>query len=180
MSILTRSCHDCGVTPGHPHYRHCSDYTGDNLYAPELVDPSGMTCFPLTPGVTLKPEVLNELGGWEAVYGAERVVSATGGAKGKKGARLGDLDPLALLKVAEVAGYGADKYQERLNYMRGYDWSLCFDALQRHALAFWGGEDLDPESGLPHLAHAAWHCLALLAFSARDLGTDDRYKEPTL
>jgi hypothetical protein len=45
----------------------------------------------------------------------------------------------------------------------------------RHRLAFWNGEDYDPESGLPHLAHAAWHDLAELAFFLKGLGTDDRY-----
>lgn len=107
----------------------------------------------------------------------ERVVDpTTGGAKGRKLAELGALDPQALLTVAEVAGFGSRKY-ERLNYLRGYAWSLSFDAMQRHLLAFWGGDDTDAESGLPHLAHAGWHCLALLAFMQRELGTDDRYKD---
>lgn len=106
-----------------------------------------------------------------------RVVSATGGAKGQKMARLGSLDPQALLKVAEVAGFGEIKY-DRLNYMKGYDWSLTFDAGMRHRLAFWSGEDFDPESGLPHLAHAAWHDLCLLAFFLHDLGSDNRYRKP--
>lgn len=97
----------------------------------------------------------------------------TGGMKGKKQAQLGAIDPNALLRLAEVAGHGSDKY-ERLNYLKGYDWSLSFDALMRHLLQFWSGEDLDSESGLPHLAHASWHCLALLAFMERGLGTDDR------
>lgn len=101
----------------------------------------------------------------------------TGGMKGKKLAELGALDPLALLQVAKVAGYGGQKY-ERLNYMKGYAWSLSFDAMQRHLLLFWSGEDTDEESGLPHLAHAAWHCLTLLAFVGGELGTDDRYKPP--
>lgn len=98
----------------------------------------------------------------------------TGGQKGQKRAQLGALDPAALMSVAEVAGFGNSKYA-RYNYARGYDWSLSYDALQRHLHAFWGGEDNDPESGLPHTAHAAWHCLALLCFSARGLGTDDRF-----
>ena len=101
----------------------------------------------------------------------------TGGMKGRKLAELGALDPLALLQVAQVAGYGGRKY-ERLNYMKGYAWSLSFDAMQRHLLHFWAGEDIDEESGLPHLAHAAWHCLALLAFAGNQLGTDDRYQPP--
>lgn len=105
----------------------------------------------------------------------ERVTDPdTGGTKGRKEARLGSIDPEALLTLARVAGYGERKY-DRLNYMRGFAWSLSFDALQRHLLEFWSGNTLDPESGLPHLAHAAWHCLALLAFDIHGLGTDDRW-----
>lgn len=104
----------------------------------------------------------------------ERVTDPrTGGQKGRKLAQLGAVDPLALMRVAEVAGFGAQKY-ERFNFLLGYAWSLSYDALQRHLHAYWAGEDDDPESNLPHLAHAAWHCLALLAFSCRGVGTDDR------
>lgn len=97
----------------------------------------------------------------------------TGGRKGQKLARLGSLDPAALLTLAEVSGFGAQKYAT-FNYLKGYDWSLSFDAMQRHALKHWAGEDLDPESGLPHIAHAAWHALALLSFLQRGVGSDDR------
>lgn len=98
----------------------------------------------------------------------------TGGAKGSKLAQLGALDPYALMDVAKVAGFGSTKY-ERYNFAKGYRWSLSFDAMQRHLLAFWGGEDMDPESNLPHLAHGSWHGLALLTFASRKLGTDDRF-----
>ena len=97
----------------------------------------------------------------------------TGGQKGQKAAQLGALDPQSLLAVARVAGFGAEKY-DRFNFARGYDWSLSFDAMQRHLLLWADGQDLDDESGEPHLAHAAWHCLALLTFSQRGRGTDDR------
>lgn len=102
-----------------------------------------------------------------------RVTSATGGQKGRKQAQLGALHPGALYAVAEVAGFGTEKY-ERYNFLRGYDWSLSYDALQRHLMQFWMGQDIDDESGHPHLAHAAWHCLALLAFLIEDIGSDDR------
>ncbi len=98
---------------------------------------------------------------------------ATGAQKGRKLAELGAIDLTALLRVAEVAGYGGRKY-ERGNYLKGYAWSWSFDALMRHLLAFWSGENVDPESGLPHMAHASWHTLALLAFTEHGLGTDDR------
>ena len=101
----------------------------------------------------------------------------TGGQKGQKLAQLGALDPLALLEVAKVAGFGATKY-ERYNFMRGYNWSLSFDAQMRHALQFWSCQDLDSESKIWHQAHVAWHALTLLAFQLRGLGTDDRFKQP--
>ena len=98
----------------------------------------------------------------------------TGGSKGRKDAQLGAVDPGAIMAVAEVAGFGARKYA-RYNFARGYAWSLSYDALQRHLHAFWGGQDRDEETGLYHLAHAAWHCLALLTFVMRGRGTDDRF-----
>lgn len=99
--------------------------------------------------------------------------SKTGGQKGKKLTQLGALDPVALIALARVAGMGANKYSAH-NYLKGYDWSLSFNQLMRHALLFWAGEEDDPESGLPHMAHAAWACLALVSFAERDLGNDDR------
>lgn len=97
----------------------------------------------------------------------------TGGKKGRKLAQFGSLDPEALIKVAEVAGFGATKY-ERLNYMKGFAWSLAYDALMRHMHEFWAGREIDPESGLPHTAHAAWQAMCLLSFAQHELGTDDR------
>ena len=44
----------------------------------------------------------------------------------------------------------------------------------RHLWAFWRGEEIDPESGHPHLAHAAFHVFGLLAFTERKIGVDDR------
>lgn len=106
-----------------------------------------------------------------------RNTSATGGEKGRKLAQLGAIDPLALLELAKVAGHGSEKY-DRYNYLRGYDWADSFDAAQRHLLAYWSGEDRDPESGQLHAAHAAWHCLAQVSFILREIGTDNRPEAP--
>ena len=108
------------------------------------------------------------------VAGVTRVTDpVTGAQKDQKLAQLGALDPGSLMTLAKVAGFGAQKYA-RGNYLKGYAWSLSFDAMMRHMLAFQMGETNDPESGLPHTAHAAWHALALTAFVQRSLGTDDR------
>jgi hypothetical protein len=97
----------------------------------------------------------------------------TGGQKGSALARY-DLIPVGpLKKLAEHYGYGATKYDEN-NWRRGYAWSLSYAALQRHLNAFWGGEDMDPDSGRPHLAAAAFHCFALLEFMETNRERDDR------
>lgn len=108
-----------------------------------------------------------------------RVTSETGGMKGKKLAQIGSMDVMPLLELGKVAGFGAQKYAA-YNYLKGYEWSLSYNACLRHLVAFWMGEDRDPESGLPHLAHAMWHCSAMLSFSIRGLGTDDRYVQDAL
>lgn len=106
-----------------------------------------------------------------------RVTSDTGGQKGQKSARFGGGDPLAYMELARVYGFGEEKY-DRYNYLKGYDWSLSIDALFRHLFAFIGGEDRDPESGLLHTAHVAWHGQTLSSFMLRGVGTDDRPPRP--
>jgi hypothetical protein len=97
----------------------------------------------------------------------------TGASKASKLARY-DLVPWeALDKIAEVYGMGAQKYADR-NWEKGYDWGLSLAALVRHVSLFAQGEDLDEESGLPHLAHAGWHCMALLTFMDHHRDLDNR------
>lgn len=106
--------------------------------------------------------------------GEVRVVNeTTGGMKGAKPERLGLLPFGALAVVARVYAHGADKYAPH-NFRKGYAWSLSIDAMLRHLGAFIEGEDNDPESGLPHLAHATFHTLALLTFMAEHPELDDR------
>lgn len=102
----------------------------------------------------------------------------TGGEKGSKEARFDLIPPYPLEQIARVFGKGCQKYAAR-NWEKGYDWGLSFAAMQRHAWAFWSGEETDPESGLPHLAHAAWHCLALMQFCQNHRDLDDRSKLPS-
>lgn len=97
-----------------------------------------------------------------------RITSATGGQKGSKVARF-DLIPTGpLWELAEHYGKGAQKY-ERVNgldnWRNGYDWSLSYAALQRHAVAFWNGEDMDEETGSKHLIAVAWHAFTLAHFA---------------
>jgi len=97
----------------------------------------------------------------------------TGGQKGTKEARFGLIPVYPLWTLARVFGRGAQKYKER-NWEKGYVWSRTFAALMRHAWAFWAGEDDDTESGLPHMAHVAWHAFVLLEYSRTNREKDDR------
>lgn len=103
-----------------------------------------------------------------------RIVNATtGGAKGAKLARFDLIPPDPLRRVAEHYGVGAAKYDAR-NWEKGYDWSLSFAAMQRHAWAFWNGEDDDPDTGSPHLAAVVFHALAMLEWGKTHPEMDDR------
>lgn len=97
----------------------------------------------------------------------------TGGAKGSKPEQYALIPVGPLAAVARVYGFGATKYEDR-NWERGYAWSLSYSALQRHVNAFWGGQDVDPESGESHLAHAAFHCLAMMEWVKTHPEKDDR------
>lgn len=104
-----------------------------------------------------------------------RSVSATGGEKGTKDERYDLLPAGALAAVARHYGVGAAKYADH-NWRRGYEWSKSYAAMQRHAQAFWGGEDIDAETGSPHMAAVAFHALALLTFADEHPSYDDRFR----
>lgn len=70
--------------------------------------------------------------------------------------------------VVSVLEYGARKYAEDNWQKVSNPRTRYFDAAMRHLLAWRGGERLDPESGLPHLAHAACSLLFLGWFDARE------------
>ena len=44
----------------------------------------------------------------------------------------------------------------------------------RHLWKWHRGEDLDKESGLTHLAHAAWGCFTLIWYTKHRSDLDDR------
>jgi len=78
--------------------------------------------------------------------------------------------------VAAVLAFGAKKY-DRNNWRKGIITSRLYAAAMRHLMAWNDGEDTDPESGLPHLAHAACNIFFLLEQQARRPEFDDRYLE---
>ena len=79
--------------------------------------------------------------------------------------------------VEEMIGvreHGCEKYAD-WDWMRGREWSDYIDAMRRHITAFNQGEDLDPESGLNHMAHVAINAMFLYWFCQTKQGTDNRH-----
>lgn len=88
--------------------------------------------------------------------------------------RMDLLPPRALLAVGSVMAHGARVYGEH-NWRRGMTYGRLAAAALRHLAAWLDGEDADPESGLPHLAHAAASVLMLLESVMAGSGSDDRW-----
>lgn len=88
----------------------------------------------------------------------------TVGRKNDAGKRPWDLVPFgAMGVVVDVLAFGAALYGPH-NWRHVADPERrYFSAAMRHLVAWQEGERLDPESGLPHLAHAACCVLFLLS-----------------
>jgi 5'(3')-deoxyribonucleotidase len=83
------------------------------------------------------------------------------------------LEPYAIEQLAKVFTKGAEKY-EPYNWMKGMSWTAMLASLKRHIAAFEKGEDFDKESGLQHMAHAAWNAMGLVTYMKYRPEFDDR------
>jgi Domain of unknown function (DUF5664) len=81
-----------------------------------------------------------------------------------------------LCSVAAVGDFGAKKYGQ-WNYKAGMPWMKLLGSCSRHLASFIRGEDIDPESKLPHLAHLAYDALMLLDYQENHVDKDDRYRK---
>ena len=85
----------------------------------------------------------------------------------------------AVAEINKVLEFGAKKYAA-YNWTQGdgFNYTRILGSLLRHIFAWSRGEDLDPESGLSHLAHAGCNVLFLLYYNRyKDrYNNDDRFK----
>lgn len=81
-----------------------------------------------------------------------------------------DLLPLDVVeKLVEIYEFGASKYGENNWRTIENGYKRCRAALFRHLTAYDKGEQVDPESGKSHLAHAAWNALSMVYFAEIEL-----------
>jgi len=93
---------------------------------------------------------------------------------GSKKAPMSALSGPVLLEIGLGMLEGACKYGRHNYRITGVRASVYYDAAMRHLMAWWEGEDIDPQSGLPHISKAM-SCLAVVR-DAQMLGKfrDDR------
>jgi len=93
------------------------------------------------------------------------------------GIRKAPLSVVPMNVVAEIGVgmlEGASKYG-RHNYRAvGVRGSVYFDATMRHLIAWWEGEDLDPDSDMSHITKALCSLVVLRDAQLQDMCTDDR------
>jgi hypothetical protein len=84
------------------------------------------------------------------------------------------LIPLCTMEdEARVWMYGKNKYAA-WNWAKGMPWSVPLACLLRHLGAWQRGEEVDLESGLPHLAHAMCNLRMLTLYAKTYPEGDDR------
>ena len=85
------------------------------------------------------------------------------------------LDAEWLEGIGHVLRFGAMKYSDH-NWRNGFKWSRLIGAAFRHLLAISRGEDIDPESGLPHADHLGCSVMFLAWHMKNKPELDDRWK----
>lgn len=79
-----------------------------------------------------------------------------------------------LLEVGNAMLEGARKYGRHNYRAAGVRHSIYVDAVFRHLAAHWEGEDIDKDSGLPHITKAIAALVVLRDSMAQGNDTDDR------
>jgi hypothetical protein len=83
------------------------------------------------------------------------------------------VDPEFVLGVAKVLQFGARKYAPH-NWKKGLEYTRLLAAIERHTLAIKSGEDIDLESGEPHVYHLACTTMFLAWHMKNRQDLDDR------
>lgn len=94
------------------------------------------------------------------------------------------IPPEVLEAIGRILTYGAEKYGDRNWEQGGIGYSRYFAALMRHMWSYHSGEQLDPESGMSHLWHAACNIAMMIAtverseLASKDPGNQKPKKAP--
>lgn len=87
--------------------------------------------------------------------------------------RLELFSPVAMEEICKVLTFGAKKY-EPYNWAKGIKYTRVLGGVLRHIYAYMRGENLDPETGISHLAHASCGLMFILHYEKFRSEFDDR------
>lgn len=88
--------------------------------------------------------------------------------------------PLSVVPMGVLVEIGVGMLEGTAKYGRhnyrcaGVRESVYFDATMRHLIAYWEGEDVDPDSGLSHLTKAMCSLAVWRDAQMQGMATDDR------
>lgn len=108
----------------------------------------------------------------------EAVENSKGSKRHNKGKpQVSQLSPEFILDLANLMTKTAEsgKYEE-FNWTKGQNYRTAYDSLQRHMLAYYSGEDIDPDSGFPHLLCAGANLMIMYHSYKNHPDLDDRPK----
>ena len=91
---------------------------------------------------------------------------------------MSQLDPRFIMELADLMTKSAKKYG-KYNWALGQEFHTPFDSAQRHLMKFMSGENVDEESGLSHLLHAASNIMIMWTsqkLDNKDLDTRHKWK----
>jgi hypothetical protein len=126
----------------------------------------------------LKPEILQSvIDKWDITEGSDIQMVNKKNEAGSKKPPTNSVPPIAILALGAAMQNGADKYGS-------FNWresevtaSVFYNAMQRHLLAWWSGEDHAEDSKVHHLAHLSACCAILLDSELSGVFKDDRSKQ---
>ncbi len=84
-----------------------------------------------------------------------------------------EVDPAFILGIGAVLTKSREKYPA-FNWQKDTAWSIPYESMMRHLMAFQSGEELDPETKLSHLLHCATNIMFLYYYTQRQPQNDDR------
>lgn len=87
--------------------------------------------------------------------------------------QLREIDPSFVLGLGQVLTASRERYDEG-NWMKETKLSTPYESCMRHLMKFWNGDELDDDTKLDHLLHAATNIMFLYYHKSSGKGIDDR------
>jgi hypothetical protein len=154
-------------------------YVPPNYPSTGIVAPQGVGFPPIKPD---QPDLFADLAKkldeqFKVTKGASGTTGNPKEAAGAKKPAIWSVMPRwVILEVGRVMQFGASKYGAFNYRWRSGRAGTYQDAMERHAQLWFDGEDIDPESGVSHLAHVIANALILMDCQANGTLIDDRQK----